>query len=132
MADIAINIDAPHKDEVSCSVLSPPESDTLKDGSDSELSELDDVEDMVLPKPVAVKKESHSKAETPIKEKAHFKDKPQMAEKASISTPTVPTAPPTPEKEENTSSVATPAYYDGTVPVFRPDMEHFEDFTSYV
>lgn len=94
---------------------SPPDSDKLKlDGSDSELSDLEDPE----PDPALDHLEQPSQPVETVHDAASD-DNPKAEPDAA------------PEPVEDIGEVL-PDHWSGTVPVFKPDMRQFKDFKQFV
>jgi hypothetical protein len=114
---------------------SPPDSNNAVelDGSDSELSDLDDmVADQLQQEAEA---EAKGLADTDIQDEVQVKVQPRV-QVVEPSTPPEPEAQlssePDPTPAEDDIGEVLPDHYSGTVPVFKPTMDQFKDFKLFV
>ena len=113
---VAMDDEPPAETSKPAGLHSPPDSNKAMDadGSDSELSDLEDVasrlEDALRDDPI-----DEPKAE-PKEEESHPAPEPE----------------PEPEPEVEDIGEVLPDHWSGTVPVFKPDMKQFQDFKRFV
>ena len=111
---VAMDDEPPTETSKPAGLHSPPDSNKAMDpdGSDSELSDLDDVA---------------SRLEDALRDDP--KDEPKAEPKEEESQPA-----PEPELEPEVEDIGEvlPDHWSGTVPVFKPDMKQFQDFKRFV
>jgi hypothetical protein len=120
-APLAVDVDIPGANSKPTGLHSPPDSNNAMDadGSDSELSDLDEV---------AVKLGGALGAKLRDELQAEFKDEPKDHPRNEPKDETAPKAHP----EAEDIGEILPDHWSGSVPVFKPTMKQFEDFKLFV